>query len=240
MINNSKRTKSINLTLKSDKDISVIYPNLATPCKYNLKDNSFTVLDIRPNSLEDGYKYTATLLIDKESKSANEIMKAVKEIWKIWDLKNEENPNNPIKDGDKKASKLENEDKNGDVYKNKYVLRTSTKKVPKVFTKTGTWNGIRKIDDEAIHGYFCNVMICVSYYKAGTNVGVTCYLTGLQLIEENPDLQYQNPESEFDFDAKEPEKSKDVDSFDFDEDDGKKVDVKNISNEVDDDEDPFM
>lgn len=241
MSNESKKIKGLNITLKSEKEISCIFSNLATPQKYDDKTFTFTKLDKDLEEEDKDYKYGTTLLIDKGSKAAQDLKDTIDTLWKEWGLDKNKKAEYPMKCGDEKAEELEARDKNGEVYRGKWVVKTGTKKKPKVFTTKGKWQGNTKSDDDSINGYFCNVILYPSYYKAGTNLGVTCYLNGIQLIEENPDLQFgSNPESEFDFEEKEPEvkeEPKDSNKKDVDVSDDKE-ESKN-HDEIPDDDLPF-
>lgn len=209
-MSNQKKPKGINITLKSENDISTHYPNLATAQRFDNQSGKFVKMEKDTDELEEGYKYGTTILIEKDSQVAKDLIKTVNAIWKEYDLDKNRKANYPISDGNKKADELEKQDKNGDVFKNKLIVKTGTKKKPKVFTTKGAWKGSTKQSDEAINGWFCNVMLHVKYYKAGTNCGVTCYLNGLQLISENPDMQFSaNPENEFDFEESNESSSND-------------------------------
>lgn len=243
MSNESKKIKGVNITLKSENEISCMFNNLATPQKYDDKTFTFTKLDKDLEEEDKDYKYGTTLLIDKGSKTAQDLKDTIDTLWKEWGLDKNKKAEYPMKCGDEKAEELEARDKNGEAYRGKWVVKTGTKKKPKIFTTKGTWKGNTKTDDNNINGYFCNVILYPSYYKAGTNLGVTCYLNGIQLIKENPDLQFgSNPESEFDFEEKEPEVKEEIkeSGFEFDKNEQDK-EVKSSDNniEISDEDLPF-
>lgn len=221
-------------------NVILTFPNLATSQYYDNEKDIY--IKLSNDTEEEKSKYPSTeyggqLIIEKGSKNHKLIKSAVDSIWKQRNLEKQNRAIYPLKDGDEKADFLEKEEKNGEQYKGMILFKAHTKFKPKkIFTKVKgkLWNGSIPSDDDAINGFFINVIVEAKYYKKGSNIGVTIYLNGIQLLEQNPDFDFSNDcESEFDFEESEPEISNDNnEGFEFN-DNTKKID------DNDDDDLPF-
>lgn len=175
-----KKTKN---TKYVSGQVKFMYGNIQAPDKYD------------ENSRE---MYGITFLFPKDSPEAERFKKVINEKWLEAGLNKKSH--NPMLDGDEKAEEREAEGKSASFYKGMYYVKTSTLYPVAAFTKSRKiWQG----EDSCLNGAIGHVSIELKAYENRGSTGITCYLKGIQILEEgNPT---SNVESDFDFEETEEE-----------------------------------
>lgn len=193
----AKKNSRIKFKTKGQKWVTgkvyLLFPSLEKPSQFD----------------EDAeLKYSVTILMDKDSKDVKNIKEIISSEWLEGSIK--KGAHDPLKDGDVKKAELEKEDKNGDIYENRYYIRSSSKfEVKVVDANKRLWTGT----DQEINGFIGRVHSLVRAYEAGINSGVTLYLKGVQVISKGLEI---GGDTTADFDVEETEED-DNDPFGNDE-----------------------
>ena len=163
--------------------VTLLFPHFNKPYAFN--DN-------------DTPKYQVQILFSKDSPEVNNFKNLIAKEWKLNNL--QKTDHNPLRDGDEKAKSLENEGKNGDIYKGMYFIKAASQFPIKVYTKRKgeLWIG----DDNDINGWYGRVMLTLKAYTNGFNKGVTAYLKATQVLEKG-EIEFFDASSNFDFDENE-------------------------------------
>lgn len=186
----AKKNSRIKFKTKGQKWVTgkvyLLFPSLEKPSQFD----------------EDAeLKYSVTILMDKDSKDVKNIKEIISSEWLEGNIK--KGAHDPLKDGDVKKAELEKEDKNGDIYENRYYIRSSSKfEVKVVDSQKRLWTGT----DQEINGFIGRVHSLVRAYEAGINSGVTLYLKGVQVISKGLEI---GGDTTADFDVEEIEDDND-------------------------------
>jgi len=186
----AKKNSRIKFKTKGQKWVTgkvyLLFPSLEKPSQFD-EDSEL--------------KYSVTILMDKDSKDVKNIKEIISSEWLEGTIK--KGAHNPLKDGDLKKAELEKEDKNGDIYENRYYIRSSSKfEVKVVDSNKRIWIGT----DQEINGFVGRVHSLVRAYEAGINSGVTLYLKGVQVISKGLEI---GGDTTADFDVEETEDDND-------------------------------
>jgi hypothetical protein len=212
-----KRIKGIEVKTLGKESVSMLFPNIAFPQYFDETKKKFVNIknDMElKQAKERGEKlsYGGLLLIPKDSKDGNKIKDTIDYLWDYYQLEQRKNAKPyPLEDGDEKAQELEEDEKNGDMYKGNWILKIDSKwdsKKEKIrfqcFNKFGKY--FPKSNDE-IQGYFVRLGLFIDFYDYAGSVGVKAYMNAIQFMDENPDVQFKTDyENEFDFETAEEEK----------------------------------
>lgn len=219
----AKGTKKTKGTKYVSGKINIIFPNISTPQYFDTGD--------KPHKLESDKKeykknkgciydetkrywksptgerleYNCQILIEKNTEEANRVKQAINEEWQKNINKLKKTSRNPLEDGDSKADELETKDKNGEHYRDCYVLKCKTCYKPLVV------EGKKKItpEDEDFdidhNGWVGRVSLRFDYYS-GMGGGLTVRLNQVQFLEDNPDLDFGGG-CDFDIEEEEEEEN---------------------------------
>ena len=189
----------------------------------------------------DSLEHRAEILINNtlpdgsKNPSIEEIKNIIIKLWKEHKI-----PKSGIscfKNGDKKAEELESKEKNGDRLLNTHFLKVHSKFNIKFYDKYV--KPYEPEEDAELDGKYCNAVLQFKNYDRGTNKGVTCFVTKIQVFD-------QNPAFEFDISAEDA-----FDAVEFGENEKEEVLQKAVSSETtsddllhgiplgDDDDSPF-
>lgn len=160
--------------------VYLVYPHLAEAYAFNTGDAE---------------KYQVLLMFPKDNNNEAENFKSlINSIWKEAKLK--ANDHNPLMDGDNKAKLLEDEGKNGDMYKGMYYIKASSQYPVKVVDgKKLNWTGL----DNDINGNFGRAVINLKAYNQAGNRGITCYLKSVQVLGKGIDIMTSDYTKDFDY-----------------------------------------
>lgn len=213
------KKEGVAISTNSMNNTSIVFPHLAFPQYYHESKNKFSLirdqgeLNRAYNDASIKLSWGGLLLIDKDSEDATLIKNAINKIWIDCNLSTNTRADNPLKDGDVKSLKLEEQNKNGDMYKDKYSIKVSTYKQPDVYDKFGVYS---PRSNDAIAGKFCKVLLYLKYYKKGNTVGIKAYLNAIQILDQNEDLIFNRDTSGmFEFATKQPEQPDTEDTTPF-------------------------
>jgi hypothetical protein len=115
-----------------------------------------------------------------------EIKNIIIELWKEHKI-----PKTGIscfRDGDKKSKELESNEKNGDRLLGTYFLKVHSKYDIKFYDKYV--RQYKPEEDAELDGKYCNAVLQFKNYDNGTNIGVTCFITKIQVFDQNPAFEF--------------------------------------------------
>jgi hypothetical protein len=140
----------------------------------------------------DSLEHKAEIVINNTlpDGSKNPYLEEIKAIiLKLW--KEHKIPKNGIsclKNGDKKAEELESREKNGDRLLNTHVLKVHSKFDIKFFDKYV--RPYEPEEDTELNGKYINAVLQFKNYDRGTNKGVTCFVSKIQVFDQNPAFEF--------------------------------------------------
>jgi hypothetical protein len=218
---NIKRIKGIEVKTLGKESITMLFPNIAFPQYFDESKKKFVNIKNEmelKQAKERGEKlsYGGLLLIPKDSPESEKIKGTIDQLWEYYQLDNRKNAKPyPLEDGDEKAQELEEDEKNGDMYKGYWLLKVDSKwdaKKDKIrfqcFNKFGKF--FPKNNDE-IQGYFVRLGLFIDFYDYAGSVGVKVYLNAIQFMDANPNAQFKTDyENEFDFEEQTEEEKEDA------------------------------
>lgn len=156
---------------------------IATPKGYIVFPHFKEPFSFNPG--KDESKYSCLFFMKKEDKEAIEKIKNVISVeWKEAGLKS--GSHNPLKDGDEKANKRQEEGKDGSLYNGYYYIKASSKFPIKIID--GQKQDYVIDDDNNINGKYGRLSVVFKAYENGVNKGVTAYLRGAQIISDGIDV----------------------------------------------------